>query len=82
QAQLTASSSFPSKNSLNGLSLKNFIGKDHIEYYSLVAGLTWEIDVWGKLRRQREAAGADYLQSYEAGRAVQTALVANIASSY
>jgi NodT family efflux transporter outer membrane factor (OMF) lipoprotein len=82
QANLNASSSFPSKNSLNGLSLKNFLGKDHIEDYTLGAGLTWEIDVWGKLRRQREAAGAGYLQSYEASRAVQTALVANIASSY
>jgi NodT family efflux transporter outer membrane factor (OMF) lipoprotein len=82
QANINASSSFPSKNSLNGLSLKNFLGKEHIEDYTLGAGLTWEIDVWGKLRRQREAAGADYLQSYEAGRAIQTALVANIASSY
>jgi NodT family efflux transporter outer membrane factor (OMF) lipoprotein len=81
-AQATASSSFPSKNSLNGLSLKNFLGKDHIEDYTLSAGLTWEIDVWGKLRRQREAAGAAYLQSYEASRTVQTALVANIASSF
>ena len=81
-ANLTASSSFPSKNSLNGLSLKNFLGKDHVEDYTLGAGLTWEIDVWGKLRRQREAAGAVLLQSYEANRAIQTALVANIASSY
>jgi len=81
-ANITASSSFPSKNSLNGLSLKNFLGKEHLEDYNLNAGLSWEIDVWGKLRRQREAANAQYLQSYEASRAVQTALVANIASSY
>jgi NodT family efflux transporter outer membrane factor (OMF) lipoprotein len=81
-ANLTASSTFPSKNSLNGISLKNFLGKEHLEDYNLNAGLNWEIDVWGKLRRQREAANAQYLQSYEAGRAVQTALVANIASSY
>jgi outer membrane protein, multidrug efflux system len=82
QAQLNVSSSFPSENSLNGLSLKNFLGKSHIEDYSLGAGLNWEIDIWGKLRRQREVATANYLQVYEANRAVQTALVANIASSY
>ena len=81
-AQATASSTFPSKNSLNGLSIKNFLGKEHIEDYNLNAGLSWEIDVWGKLRRQREAANATYLQSYEAARAVQTALVANIATSF
>src|SRR5690349_8867691 len=36
-ANLTASSSFPSKNSLNGLSLKNFLGKEHLEDYNLNA---------------------------------------------
>jgi outer membrane protein, multidrug efflux system len=82
QAQINVSSSFPSKNSLNGISLKSFLGKDHIEDYTLGAGLNWEIDIWGKLRRQREAANATYLQAYEASRAVQTALVANIANSY
>ncbi len=82
QAQINVSSTFPSENSLNGLSLKTFLGKSHLEDYTLGAGLTWEIDIWGKLRRQREAAGAVLLQSYEASRAVQTAVVANIASSY
>jgi NodT family efflux transporter outer membrane factor (OMF) lipoprotein len=82
QAQATAATSYVSKNSLNGLSLKTFLGKQHIEDYNLNAGLSWEINIWGKLRRQREAANATYLQSYEASRAVQTALVADIASSY
>jgi outer membrane protein, multidrug efflux system len=81
-ANVTASSTFPSENSVSGLSVKNFIGKDHIEDYSLNAGLSWEIDVWGKLRRQREAAGAQLQQSYESSRAVQTALVADIATSF
>ncbi|WP_207515552.1 efflux transporter outer membrane subunit [Longitalea luteola] len=82
QANINASTSFPSENSFNGYFLKNSLGKDHIEDYTLGAGLTWEIDIWGRLRRQREAAGALYQQSYETGRAVQTAVVANIASSY
>jgi outer membrane protein, multidrug efflux system len=82
QLQANASTTFPSENSLNGLSLKNFLGTDHIEDYTIAAGLSWEIDVWGKLRRQREVAGAELKQSYENSRAVQTAVVANIASSY
>ncbi|WP_143307397.1 efflux transporter outer membrane subunit [Chitinophaga vietnamensis] len=79
----TASSSinYPSKNSVNGLNMGQF-GLDHIEDYNLNVGMSWEIDVWGKIRRQREAAQASYLQSYEGARAVQTGLVAAIANSY
>lgn len=82
QAQATASSTIPSKNSLNGLSLENFLGTNHIEDYNVSLGLSWEIDVWGKIRRQKEAAVAGYLQSEEAVKAVKTALVANVANSY
>lgn len=81
-AQVTGSISYPSKNSLNGVSLGQFLKSDHVEDYSLNAGLSWEIDVWGKIKRQKETALADYLQSYDAARAVQTELVANVASSY
>ena len=38
--------------------------------------------MWGKIRRQKQAALADYLQSFEAGRAVQTQLVAQVANAY
>ena len=81
-AQLSASSSTPSDNSLNGKSLQSVIGKDHIEDYSLNVGVSWEIDVWGKIKRQKEAALANYLQSYEGARAVRTSLVADIANGY
>lgn len=82
-AQVAASTTFPSKNSLNGLSLGNFMdGAEHLEDYSVNVGVSWEIDVWGKIRRQKEAALATYLQSYEGARAVQTALVGTIANSY
>lgn len=77
-----ASSSYPSKNSLNGISLNTFLGTSHIEDYNLVANLSWEIDVWGRIKRQKEAALADYLRSYEGARAVQTQLVADVANSY
>jgi multidrug efflux system outer membrane protein len=80
--QASASTSIPSKNSLNGTSLNSFLGTDHIEDYSLNAGLSWEIDVWGKIRRQKEAALASYLQTYEGARAVQTGLISDIANSY
>jgi len=80
--QATASTSIPSKNSLNGTSLNAFLGTDHIEDYTLAAGLSWEIDVWGKIKRRKEAALAGYLGTYEGMRAVQTGLVSDIANSY
>src|SRR5688500_9256057 len=44
--QAAASTTIPSKNSLNGKSLESFIGSKHVEDYSLGASLSWEIDVW------------------------------------
>lgn len=78
----TANTSIPSKNSLNGVSLENFLKTTHIEDYTLGAGLSWEIDVWGRLRRQKEASVANFLQTYEGAKAVQTGLVANVANGY
>jgi multidrug efflux system outer membrane protein len=44
--------------------------------------MSWEIDIWGKISRQQEGAMANYLQTYEAAKAVQTRLVADIAEGY
>ena len=50
--------------------------------YSTTLFASWEIDVWGKLRWQKEAAQASLVQSREIRKAVQTAVVAEIASTY
>jgi NodT family efflux transporter outer membrane factor (OMF) lipoprotein len=80
--QTTAQINRPSDNSLNGVSLKNFIGKSYVEYYSAGINLSWEADIWGKLRNQKEATLAEYLQTYEGAKAVQTQLVADIAQGF
>jgi NodT family efflux transporter outer membrane factor (OMF) lipoprotein len=80
--QMVAQVNRPSDNSLNGLSAKSFLGKSYIEYYSTGVNLSWEADIWGKLRNQKEATLAEYLQTYEAGKAVQTQLVADIAQGF
>jgi outer membrane protein TolC len=73
----------PSDNSLNGVSIKSFFGeKSYVEYYSTAINLSWEADIWGKLRNQKEATLAEYLQTYEGGKAVQTQLVADIAQGF
>ena len=72
----------PSDNSLNGISIKNFLQTSHVENYQTLASLTWEADIWGRIRSQKEATLAEYLQSYEAVKAVQTQIVADIAHGY
>ncbi|MDR1156512.1 MAG: efflux transporter outer membrane subunit [Bacteroidales bacterium] len=42
----------------------------------------WELDLWGNLRWQNEAAVAAWLQTVEAQRALQLALVAQVAQTY
>ncbi|WP_420148837.1 efflux transporter outer membrane subunit [Spirosoma sp.] len=81
-AQIAASTVTPSRNSLNGLSLENFIGTRHLEDYSANVSFTWEADIWGRIRRQNEATIATFLQTQEAAKAVRTNLVANVATGY
>ncbi|MGN6509243.1 MAG: efflux transporter outer membrane subunit [Chitinophaga sp.] len=81
-ANATGNTTIPSKNSLNGLSLNEFLKTNHIEDFNLGVGISWEIDIWGKIRRQKESALATYLQSFEAAKAVQTGIIANVANSY
>ena len=80
--QFAAQYNRPSNNSLNGISIKNFLNSSHVENYSTVASLSWEADIWGKIRGQKETILAQYLQTYEASKAVQTGLVADIAHGY
>ncbi|RYY36191.1 MAG: efflux transporter outer membrane subunit [Sphingobacteriaceae bacterium] len=80
--QVTGQYNRPSDNSLNGLSTSSFLGSNHVENYNANLNLSWEIDTWGKIRRQKEAVLAQYLQTFEATRAVQTQLVADIAQGY
>jgi multidrug efflux system outer membrane protein len=53
-----------------------------IESYDAALSLNWEIDVFGKRRRQTEAARADVLASVEGRRATILTLVSSVASSY
>jgi outer membrane protein, multidrug efflux system len=73
----------PSNNSLNGLSLSEFgQGSSAADDYTAYLSLSWEADIWGKIRSQSKAALAQYLQTIEAKKAVQTALINNVAQGY
>jgi outer membrane protein, multidrug efflux system len=80
--QVTGAINRPSDNSLNGLSASAFLGKVYVENYQVLANISWEADIWGKIRGQKETVLAQYLQTQEAGKAVQTQLVSSIAQGY
>lgn len=52
------------------------------DQYELTGNLSWEADIWGKIRSNKRAFHASYLQTVAAHQAVKTRLVANIASAY
>ena len=53
-----------------------------ITQYAVTTDLSWEADIWGKIRSNKRAFEADYLQSVAAHQAVKSRLVADIASTY
>ena len=48
----------------------------------VLAGASWEIDLWGRIRRLTEAAQADLLATEQARRGVVLSLVATVATGY
>jgi multidrug efflux system outer membrane protein len=50
--------------------------------YALYANVSWEIDLWGQIRRLNESARAQYFASQEARRDVMTSLIAQVAQDY
>jgi multidrug efflux system outer membrane protein len=77
-----ASTARLSENSLNGISTSQALGQHHVEDYSAGLNLSWEADIWGKIRNQKKQARASYLQTAEVKKAVQTAVVANVSNGF
>jgi multidrug efflux system outer membrane protein len=67
-----------SKNSQFGAILQN----RSIDQFQFTGNLSWEADIWGKIRSNKRAANADYLRTVAAQQAVKTQLISDIASLY
>lgn len=57
-------------------------GSNPFNTLTVFGGVTWELDLWGRVRRLSEAARADLLASEEARRGVILSLVASVAGNY
>lgn len=58
------------------------LGGETVENYALGAGLSWEIDVFGRVRRQVESANASFEASVEDYRDVLVVLLAEVGQNY
>ena len=52
------------------------------DQFQFTGNLSWEADIWGKIRSNKRATNASYLQSIAAKQAVQTTLISDVASAY
>lgn len=52
------------------------------EQFDLAASLSWEADIWGKIRSNKRATEADYLRIVAAHQSVKSRLVSDIATTY
>ncbi|AFU70052.1 efflux transporter, outer membrane factor (OMF) lipoprotein, NodT family [Psychroflexus torquis ATCC 700755] len=53
-----------------------------IDQYDVTANLSWEADIWGKIRSNKRATQAAYLQSVSGHQAVKTQLISSIVNTY
>ncbi|WP_189663011.1 efflux transporter outer membrane subunit [Polaribacter sp. IC073] len=67
-----------SKNSQFGAFLTN----TSTDQFDVTANLSWEADIWGKIRSNKRATQAAFLQSVAGHQAVKTQLISSIAATY
>jgi NodT family efflux transporter outer membrane factor (OMF) lipoprotein len=53
-----------------------------LQQYEITGSLSWEADIWGKIRSSKRAYQASYLQSISAHQAVKTKLISSISTTY
>ena len=59
-----------------------FLTDTSTDQFDVTANLSWEADLWGKIRSNKRATQAAYLQSVAGHQAVKTQLISSIANTY
>lgn len=77
-----ASINRPANNSMNGMMASQFMGQHYTTDYTSAINISWELDIWGKLKAQKQDAAIELLKTKEAANAVKTRLVAEIVQAY
>jgi len=77
-----ASRTWLSKNSLNGSLSDQFIGTSYMDDYNATIRLSWEADIWGKVKMQKDEARANFFAQKENLSALKTRIIAQVAQAY
>ena len=77
-----ANRSWASKNTLNGSLNEQFVGTKYIDDFSAALRLSWEVDIWGKAKMQKESAAAEYFGQKENLNAIKSRIVVQVAQAY
>ena len=70
-----------SKNGQQGAMLQNS-GNNVFDAFELSGSLSWEADIWGKIRSQKRAYDASFMQAVATQQAIQTRLISRLVTSY
>lgn len=71
-----------SKNSQIGRIVSQTGGSTNLDQYQLLGNFSWEADIWGKIRSNKRAVSASYMQTIAANQLVKTQVITSIASYY
>ncbi len=77
-----ANRTWVSKNSLNGSLSEQFTGSKYIDDFNASLKLSWEADIWGKSKMQKESAAADYFVQKENVNAIKSRIIVQVAQAY
>jgi len=79
---LGANRTWLSTNSLNGSLSDQFIGTPYMDDYNATLRLSWEADIWGKAKMQKEEALANFFGQKENLSALKTRIIVQVIQSY
>ncbi|WP_181956118.1 TolC family protein [Dyadobacter psychrotolerans] len=74
-----ASRAFLSKNFLNGSLSEQFVGTSYMDNFDATLQLSWDVDIWGKAKMQKEAAIANYFGQNENLSVLKTRIISQVA---
>jgi NodT family efflux transporter outer membrane factor (OMF) lipoprotein len=77
-----ANRSWASTNTLNGSLNEQFVGTKYMDDFSAALRLSWEVDIWGKAKMQKESAAAEYFAQKENLNAVKSRIIVQVAQAY
>ncbi|MCD1116772.1 efflux transporter outer membrane subunit [Chryseobacterium turcicum] len=77
-----ANRSWASKNSLNGSLNEQFTGAKYLDDFNANLQLSWEVDIWGKAKMQKQSAAADYFAQKQNTDALKSRIIVEVAKAY